>query len=276
MTEQTPAAGWLGLEEKVAVVTGGGGGIGRAVALALGAAGARVAVLDRDPRQAAETARQIQETGRPALAVECNVADAEGIRAAAERCVAAFGPCDVLVNTAALLRPGPLRSLRLEEWYALLSVNLTGYFLCSQVFGGQMLDAAGGAIVHVASIAASHPQGFSGAYSVSKAGVVMLSRQLALEWGPAGVRSNVVSPGMILTPMSRAFYETPGVAERRAAVIPGRRIGRPDDIADAVTFLASPRAGYINGEEVTVDGGFVRGLMNLIPRPGYERPGEPA
>jgi len=99
---------------------------------------------------------------------------------------------------------------------------------------------------------------------------VMLSRQLASEWGPLGVRSNVVSPGMVITPMSQSFYDTPGVTERRTAVTPMRRIGMPQDIADAVLFLASDRSAYVNGDEITVDGGYVRTVMNLIPRPGHE------
>ena len=132
------------------------------------------------------------------------------------------------------------------------------------------LRAGRGSLVHVASIAASNAQGKSGAYSVSKAGVVMLSRQLAGEWGPDGIRSNVVSPGMVITPMSQAFYDTPGVTERRSAVTPMRRIAMPQDIADAVMFLASDRASYVTADEIIVDGGFTRTIMNLVPRPGHD------
>lgn len=155
-----------------------------------------------------------------------------------------------------------------------LSVNLTGYFLCAQAFGAHMradMQGRGGALVHIASIAGSHATGFGGAYSVAKAGIIMLSRQLATEWGGDGIRSNVVSPGMILTPMSEAFYEDPEIVRRRSAVIPAGRIGRPEDVAEAVLFLASDRAAYITGDEITVDGGFARGLMGLIPRPGYDK-----
>jgi len=127
-----------------------------------------------------------------------------------------------------------------------------------------------GSLVHIASISGSHAQGQSGAYSVSKAGVIMLSRQLASEWGPQGIRSNVVSPGMVITPMSQAFYDTPGVTERRSAVVPLRRVGMPQDIADAILYLASDRSSYVNGDEITVDGGYANMLMNLVPRPGFE------
>ena len=127
-----------------------------------------------------------------------------------------------------------------------------------------------GSLVHIASIAGSNAQGQSGAYSVSKAAVIMLSRQLANEWGPHGIRSNVVSPGMVITPMSQAFYDTPGVTERRSAVVPLRRVGMPQDIADAILYLASDRSSYVNGDEITVDGGYASMLMNLVPRPGFE------
>lgn len=264
---------WLGLSGRTCVVTGAGGGIGRAVASGMAAAGVRLVLIDRAAENLAETARAVAAIGpAPLASLSCDVADPASVAAAAQASEAAAGPCDILVNNAGLLRPGALETMALAEWNALLSVNLTGYFLCAQAFGRQMRTRpgnAGGAIVHVASIAASHPQGFSGAYSVSKAGVVMLSRQIATEWGPAGIRSNVVSPGMVETPMSAAFYAAPGVRERRSAVVPSGRIGRPEDIADAILFLASPRSGYVNGDEITVDGGYTRMIMSLVPRPGH-------
>jgi NAD(P)-dependent dehydrogenase (short-subunit alcohol dehydrogenase family) len=271
MTEQ-PAephpSDWLGLAGRVCVVTGGGGGIGRAVAVNLARAGALVAAVDRDEVGLAKTREEL--SGNRHVTLPCDVTSSDSIASVAEAVEKALGPAGVLVNAAAILRPGTLDTLSLAEWNMVLSVNLTGYFLCAQAFGRQMRKAGHGSLVHVASIAASNAQGKSGAYSVSKAGVVMLSRQLASEWGPDGIRSNVVSPGMVITPMSQAFYDTPGVTERRSAVTPMRRIAMPQDIADAVTFLASDRASYINGDEIVVDGGFTRTIMNLVPRPGHD------
>lgn len=262
-------AHWLGLDGRLAVVTGAAGGLGAAIARAFVEAGARLVLLDRSADSLALLTAELHESGATALALGCDVSDPASVAAAARASAEAAGPCHVLVNNAALLRPGTLDSLTLADWTSLLAVNLGGYFLTAQAFGAQM-RAGGGAMVHIASISGHHPQGASGAYSVSKAGIVMLSRQIATEWGPLGIRSNVVSPGMVETPMSAGFYAAPGVRVRRSAVVPVGRIGQPPDIADAALFLASPRAGYINGDEITVDGGFTRMLMNLIPRPGFD------
>jgi NAD(P)-dependent dehydrogenase (short-subunit alcohol dehydrogenase family) len=134
-----------------------------------------------------------------------------------------------------------------------------------------MLEAGRGSIVHVASVAATHPQSFSGAYSASKAGVLLLSRQMAVEWGPHGIRSNAICPGMIRTALSARFYEEAGFEQKRAAVTASRRIGEPQDIADVALFLASPRAAYVNGAELSVDGGMSSMLMDMVPRPGYNQ-----
>ncbi|MDE2363431.1 MAG: SDR family oxidoreductase [Hyphomicrobiales bacterium] len=262
---------WLGLGGKTCVITGAGGGIGRALAINFAKAGAHVGLLDLSEADAQATAREVADCARARTAVvACDVSNPDSVAHAAAAIESALGRCDILVNNAALLRPGALDTLSFAEWNALLSVNLTGYFLCSQAFGAQIRGKDAGAIVHVASISGSNPQGASGAYSVSKAGILMLSRQIAVEWGPSGLRSNVVSPGLVETPMSRAFYDAPGVREKRSAVVPMRRIAQPQDIADAALFLASARASYINGEEVLVDGGYAGMLMNMIPRPGYD------
>ena len=274
-TRTSPTRDICGLAGRVCVVTGAGSGIGRGIALALAKEGARVAALDLNLDGANATVAEIKSHGGRAAAVSCDTSDAASVASAAVQSSAALGTCDVLVNNAGILRPGALDVLTLEEWNKVLSVNLTGYFLCAQTFGRQMRSKndgnRGGVLVHIASIAAEHATAMAGAYSVAKAGVEMLSRQLAVEWGPHGIRSNAVHPGLILTPMSQAFYDQPGVTERRSQVVPAGRIGLPEDIAQAVVFLASDRSAYISGQSLTVDGGFTRMMMGLIPRAGYER-----
>jgi NAD(P)-dependent dehydrogenase (short-subunit alcohol dehydrogenase family) len=261
---------WIDLTAKVAVVTGGGAGIGRGIAHGLAAVGAHVVVLDRDEVGSA-VAAEIREKGGRAKFFTCDVISDESIARVAGQVTTEVGSPAILVNNAGTMLPGGLDATSVTDWERILSLNLTGYLRCARVFGAPMLEQRAGVIVHVASIAASFPQSYSGAYSASKAGVVMLSRQLALEWGPRGVRSNVVSPGMIRTPLTEAIYQAPGVHEARRALVPAQRIGRPEDIADTVVFLASERASYITGEEIIVDGGFTRTIMGVIPRPGFEK-----
>lgn len=260
---------WLGLGGKVVVVTGGSGGIGRACLHSFLTAGARVVSLDQAASDAERTAAELDPTGAAALGLGCDVSRAESVDSAAHTVAARWGGADILINNAGILRPGPLADLALEDWKRMLAVNLDGYLLTAQAFGRQMLEKGAGALVHIASIAASQPQPFSGAYSPGKAAVTMLSRQMACEWGPRGVRSNVVSPGLVLTPLSQAFYADPAVTAAREALVPMGRIGRAQDMADAALFLASDRASYVNGQEIVVDGGLSQTLMGSVPRPGY-------
>lgn len=264
----TLTAAEVGIEGRVAVVTGAASGIGRAIALRLAQAGALVAVVDRAPGEA--VAAEIEAAGGRAVAIGCDVADPASVTAAAATVFGRLGEADILVNNAGIIRPSGLSTLSIEDWNLLLAVNLTGYFVCAKAFAEPMRRKGRGAIVNVSSIASHHVTPNAGAYSVAKAGVLMLSRQMALEWGPDGIRSNCVSPGMILTPLSQAMYDRPGVTEMREGAIPARRIGRPEDVAEAVLFLAGDRSAYVNGDEITVDGGFTRNLLNLIPRGGYD------
>lgn len=258
---------WLGLGDRIAVVSGGGSGIGAGCALALARQGARVWALDRDEAGLAATAAAATAERLTLHTAECDVTDANSVTAAA----ATVGPCDVLVNTAGIGRPGALLEMDPADWQAVLTVNLTGYLTTSRAFVPGMVERGCGSLIHIASISARHPQPSSGAYSASKAGVLALSAQLAYELGPDGIRSNTVSPGLVRTPMTEAYYQSPGVAERRDAAIPLRRVARPHDIADVVTYLASDRSAYVTGADIVVDGGFSATLMGTVPRPGFDR-----
>ncbi|MES2481742.1 MAG: SDR family NAD(P)-dependent oxidoreductase [Pseudomonadota bacterium] len=251
---------------KVCAVTGAGSGIGRAAAMALAARGAAVALIGRSIGNIQTSADEVIAAGGRAIAVACDTSRPDEVAAAAARTARELGPCDVLVNSAGILKAGSLVDLSLDDWRSVMDINLTGYFLCSQAFGRPMLARGHGAVVHIASIVAEHATPHSGSYAVAKAGVVTLSRQLALEWGPMGVRSNTVCPGMTWTGMTQASYSRPGESEHRSKVIPLGRIGQPQEVAEAVLFLASDRSAYITGADIVVDGGYTRNLTSLTPR----------
>lgn len=267
----TPAAGWLELDDKVCVVTGAAGGIGAEIAREFAKVGCRVALLDRDEKGAQAAAASIAETGARAIAVACDITNKASVDKAADTVQRELGRCDVLVNNAAAIYADALMNIDLDKWNQLMAVNLGGFLLCSQSFGRQMIAGGGGSMVHVASISGRVPQPYSGPYSVSKAGVKMLSQLLAVELGEHGIRSNVVSPAMVRTPMSEVIYQNPEVLKKREQIVPARRISGPRDIAEVVVYLASPRSGYVSGQDILVDGGLSTAWLTLIPRPGFEK-----
>lgn len=265
------SAHWLGLQGRVCVVTGAASGIGAAIAHTLAHAGAHVALLDRNLDGCLQVAQTLSDLGRTAIAIGCDTSSEVQVRAAAQQVHDTLGTCYALVNNAGLLRSGPLDEVSLDDWNHVLGINLTGYMLCARTFAKPMRHAGMGSIVHIASIAGLTPQTGSGAYSASKAGVLLLSRQMAVEWGPQGIRSNAICPGMIRTALSAKFYEEPGFEAKRAAVTANRRVGEPQDIADVAAYLASPRAAYVNAAELAVDGGMTSMLMDMVPRPGFNQ-----
>ncbi len=262
---------WLGLQGRVCVVTGAASGIGAAIAHALAHAGAQVALLDRDLEGCQMVTQALSDLGSTAIAIGCDTSSEAQVQSAAQRVQDELGACFALINNAGLLRSGPLDEVSLDDWNHVLNVNLTGYMLCARTFAKAMRTAGTGSIVNIASIAGLTPQTGSGAYSASKAGVLLLSRQMAVEWGPQGLRSNAICPGMIRTALSAKFYEEPGFEAKRAAVTANRRVGEPQDIADVALFLASPRAAYVNAAELAVDGGMTSMMMDMVPRPGFNQ-----
>ncbi|BDH47089.1 oxidoreductase [Salmonella enterica subsp. enterica serovar Choleraesuis] len=257
---------WLGLAGKVCVVSGAASGIGAAITNALAAQGANVVLLDRNREGCVTQLEALSGTSGRHLALACDVTSPDQIEQAVVAVKETYGSCQALVNAAGILHTGGLDEISVEDWNRQLAVNLTGYLLCARAFIGLM---TGGSIIHIGSISGTFPQPFSGAYSPSKAAVSLLSKQMAVEWGPRGIRSNVVAPGMIKTAMTADWYQQPGVSEAREAFTASGRIGLPQDIADAVLFLASSRSGYINGADIGVDGGLPQVLMGKIPRPGF-------
>jgi len=274
MAMEKVQTGWLQLQDRVCVVTGAASGIGLAVAQALAAQGARLALIDKNAAALQAVVRQFEAGARPVIALACDTSSEAQLQAAAQQVERTWGAARTLVNNAGVLRAGSLDALTLADWNLVLSVDLTGYWLAAKAFGAQLRshrEDGGASMVHVASIAGHFPQSHSGAYSAAKAGVCLLSRQFAVEWGADAVRSNVVCPGMIRTPLSADFYARPGVEQARCAATASGRVGEADDIAHTVAFLASPRAGYVNATEIMVDGGMSAKLMDMVPRPGFSQ-----
>ena len=245
----------LDLTGRVALVTGASGGIGRVIAHRLSDAGARVAVhYHGNEAKARETAAAIVASGGSAIVVCADVGKEEACHAMFEAITASLGPVDIVVNNAADQSVTDLRELPLEGWQAMMATNLDGIFLTTRIAAaGMIARGAGGAIVNIVSIEGHSPASGHGHYATSKAGQLMFTRAAALEYGRSGIRVNSVSPGLIDRPGLAADWP-PGVA-RWTSVVPLERLGQPEDVADAVLFLASPASRWITGADILVDGG---------------------
>ncbi|MBI4591512.1 MAG: 3-oxoacyl-ACP reductase FabG [Candidatus Rokubacteria bacterium] len=247
------------LQDKVAIVTGGGGGIGRAILLKLASAGARVAVCDIDMAQAERVVGELVEKHhRQAIALRVDVTQAQQVDAMVKRTLEAFGTIDILVNNAGYGRPTPsVLDLTEEQWDRSISLNLKSVFLCSKAVVKFFLDKKAGKIVNIASLAGRSTSTISGAdYTAAKAGVLGFTRHLARELAPYGIQVNAVCPGPTDTQLVRGVLsqsDVDAIADR----IPMRRLGRPDDVAGAVAFLLSSDAEYITGVSLDVNGGLL-------------------
>ncbi len=243
-----------------AIVTGAGQGIGAAIASALVEVGYRVGVLDVDAKAAARLASKLEN----AVALHASVTDPASLRGALDT----FGQTpDLWVNNAGIVRFGALTDLSLDDWRAVVEVNLTGCFIASRAAALGMLGRGSGCIINVTSMNGIAPGPNAGAYGATKAAVALLTQQMALEWGPGGVRVNAVAPGLIDGGMSAPIYADAAMRKAREAKVPLRRLGRPEDVAQAVVYLASDAASYVTGQNLLVDGGVTMGIIGQLPRP---------
>ncbi len=242
----------MGIAKKVAIVTGSGQGIGRAIALKLAEAGAAVVVNDIN-KAVEEVAREIQALGQPGLAVTADVTSAADVARLAEETIARYGRIDILVNNAGIARDQLLMRMSEEDWDRVLEVDLKSVFLCTRAVLRQMLKQRWGRIISIASIVGLVGNPGQANYAAAKAGIIGFTRSIAKEVASRKITANAIAPGFIDTEMTRNLAEDQ--RKELMARIPLGRLGSPGDVAEAVAFLASEQAGYITGQVLAVDGG---------------------
>ncbi len=248
------------LQGKVAVVTGAGSGIGRAVCRLFASEGASVAAADIDPSTAEAIAAEVAEAGGQALAVPTDVTDAEAVQRMADATADRFGSLDILINNAGRRTVKPFLEHTIEEWHDMLDLNLTAHFLCCKSAVPRMLAAGGGAVVNVASIAGLVGRPKRVGYCAAKGGLLAFTRALAADLAEDGIRVNAVNPGLVETGLNAAFAADPVIGPQWAQGNLLKRWGQPDDIAAAILFLASDEAAFMTGEYVNMDGGSYAGM----------------
>jgi 3-oxoacyl-[acyl-carrier protein] reductase len=245
------------LKNKVALVTGASQGIGRATALALAEAGAKVAIAARNTEKLMSLAEEILAAGGEALPVPLDVADAAQVKTGFQQLLAKLGKLDILVNNAAITRDTLALRMRLEDWDAVLRTNLTGAYLCTQQALGAMLKQRAGRIINISSVVAETGNAGQANYVASKAGLIGLTRAIAVEVASRNITVNAIAPGFIATPMTDPLSTE--LKDKMKAMIPLGRFGNDRDVATAIVFLASDEAGYITGQVLDVNGGLHMG-----------------
>jgi len=253
------------LRDKVAVVTGAGRGIGQAIALAYAREGAHVVVNDIDPATAEATAAEAARLGSKSLAVAADIAKPADIARLIDTTVRERGRVDIVVNNAMKIVPGKLEELPEASWDTTMNIGLKGAFLVSQAAARHMIRQRSGCFVNIASVAGVFPYNWAGAYSVVKAGLIMLTQLMALEWAPYGIRANAIAPGYIRTPGTEAMYADPEIYEGRRKGVPMGRVGSGEDVTGVAVFLASDEARYTTGSLVGADGGQAIGYFLSVP-----------
>ena len=244
------------LTDKTAVVTGGSRGIGRAIAVALAAEGAKVAVIYAGNAAAAEeTLSLIKEQGGEAVAMQCDVADDAAVSDMINAVKEQFGSVDILVNNAGITRDGLLMRMKEGDWQAVLDTNLTGVFHCTKAVTKLMMKQRSGAIINITSVVGQTGNAGQANYAAAKAGMIGFTKSVAKELASRGIRVNAVAPGIIDTDMTAVLSDA--VKEDMLKSIPLGRVAQPEEVAKAVVFLASDNASYITGQVLNVDGGMV-------------------
>lgn len=247
-------------DHKCALVTGGGSGIGRATCIAFAREGADVAVADMNLESAEATASEIRASGRKAAAISVNVADPASAEKMVDRAAAELGHLDILLNSAGVRELIPFLDLKLEDWQRVITTNLTGTFVCSQAFARRLVqEGRPGKIVNMASVAGLLAAPHRAAYVSSKHGVVGLTKEIALELATKNIQVNAVAPGVVETPMTANFFQSPQGPDVLRKIHPAGRWAQPGEIAQMILFLASAEADFVTGATFSIDGGFAAG-----------------
>ncbi|MGH9969724.1 MAG: SDR family NAD(P)-dependent oxidoreductase [Pyrinomonadaceae bacterium] len=252
----------LELNGKVAVVIGGTSGIGRAIAHGLAEAGADVIPTSRRKEQVEAAAVEIEQRGRRSLRITSDVADRASLQRVLDKGIKAFGKVDILVNSAGRTKRGPTLDFSEEDWNNILETNLTGTLRACQVFGRHMLEQKYGRIINIASLATFVALYEVAAYSASKAAVASLTKSLAIEWGARGICVNAIAPGVFRTELNEKLLDETERGREFLLRTPMKRFGKVEELAGAAVFLASEAAGFVNGEILVVDGGFLASGVN--------------
>ena len=253
------------LKNKVALVTGAGRGIGRDIALAYAREGAQIVVNDVDPTTANAVASEAVKLGTKSFAIVADISASHEPKRVIDKVVQEFGRIDIVVNNAMRIVPGKLEELPESAWDTTMNIGLKAAFLVSQAAAKHMIPQKSGCFVNIASVAGLFPYNWAGAYSVVKAGLIMLTKLQALEWAPYGIRSNAITPGYIRTPGTEAMYADAEIYEGRRRGVPMGRVGSGEDVTGVAVFLASEDAQYTTGSVVGADGGQAVGYFLSVP-----------
>ncbi len=253
------------LKDRVAIVTGAAQGIGKAIGTAFVEEGARLVIGDINGELAAKTAAELGKGGREVRSIRTDVAEATGGQQLVDFCLREFGRVDILVNNAGIGINKRALDFPLDEWEKVIRINLTGAFLCSQAAGRQMVKQGYGKIINICSLSGQRGGIGRAAYGAAKAGLELLTKVMAVELAEQGINVNDIVPGPIMTDVGRAMHD-PATVEAYNFLVPQRRYGVPEEIANAAVFLASAESDYVNGHSLNVDGGFQSaGLMYPLP-----------
>jgi len=252
----------LELNCKVAVVIGGTSGIGLAIAKGMAEAGADVVPTSRRAEQVEAAAKEIEARGKRSIQIASDVSERASLQNVLDETVKAFGKVDIMVNSAGRTKRAPTLDFTDEDWNSIIDTNLTGTLRAAQVFGRHMLERQYGSIINIASLSTFVALYEVAAYSASKAAVASLTKSLAIEWGPRGVRVNAIAPGVFRTPLNEKLLDETERGREFLLRTPMKRFGNVEELAGAAIFLASDAASFVNGEVLAVDGGFLASGVN--------------